>query len=257
LTTGSRDRTCRLWKILEESQLVFRGGGGLKASEDLVVMEGLVGTGKKREKDSGLSGGSIDVVAMINEDFFVSGSDSGAISLWSTTKKKPIFTKLKCHGLGTVVKVNGQESKVEGVPATTPFDDTTCSWITSLATVRYSDMFASGSGDGFIRLWKLSDTKKSFGLINCIPCEGFVNDLIFFEAPLLSYSSKAAAQKVGGSAVVKKIVDSSNEERRIKNIPLELYMAAAIGQEYRLGRWWRRKDVKNRIMILPLPKSTT
>lgn len=255
MTTGSRDRTCRLWKILEESQLVFRGGGGLKASEDLVVMEGLAGTGKKREKDSGLSGGSIDVVAMIDEDYFVSGSDSGAISLWSTTKKKPLFTKLKCHGLGTVVKVNGVETKVQAHSATTPFDDTTCSWITSLATVRYSDMFASGSGDGYIRLWKLSDTKKSFGLLNCIPCEGFVNDLIFFEAPALSYSNKAATQKIEGSAVVKRIVESSTEERRIKTIPVELYLAAAVGQEYRLGRWWRRKDVKNRIIVLGLSKS--
>ena len=32
---------------------------------------------KKRDKDHGLSGGSIDVVAMLDEEHFVSGSDSG------------------------------------------------------------------------------------------------------------------------------------------------------------------------------------
>ena len=58
---------------------MFRGGGGsVSLSEDLVVMdEALTTTGKKREKDNGLSGGTIDVIAMIDEEHFVSGSDSG------------------------------------------------------------------------------------------------------------------------------------------------------------------------------------
>ncbi|KAJ3275965.1 pre-rRNA processing protein, partial [Terramyces sp. JEL0728] len=79
ISGGSRDRTCRLWKIPEESQLVFRGGGGgIAVHEDLVVMQELLSqTGKKREKDNGLSGGTIDVVAMIDDEHFVSGSDSG------------------------------------------------------------------------------------------------------------------------------------------------------------------------------------
>lgn len=76
ITSGSRDRTVRLWKIPEESQLVFRGGGGgLLVSEDLVVLEGLAK--KKTDRDQGASGGSLDVVAMVDEDTFVSGSDSG------------------------------------------------------------------------------------------------------------------------------------------------------------------------------------
>lgn len=78
LTCGSRDRTCRMWKIVEESQLVFRGGGGgISITEDLVVLEELSRTGQKREKDNGLSGGSIDTVTMIDEEYFVCGSDSG------------------------------------------------------------------------------------------------------------------------------------------------------------------------------------
>jgi ribosomal RNA-processing protein 9 len=78
LTCGSRDRTCRLWKIVEESQLVFRGGGGgLTINEGLVVMQELGKTGQKREKDNGLSGGSIDAVAMIDDEYFVCGSDTG------------------------------------------------------------------------------------------------------------------------------------------------------------------------------------
>ena len=74
VTCGTRDRTVRLWKIPEESQLVFRGAGVLNATEDLVVMDGMR---KKTEKNHVESGGSIDVVCMIEEDLFISGSDAG------------------------------------------------------------------------------------------------------------------------------------------------------------------------------------
>lgn len=221
MTTGSRDRTCRLWKILEESQLVFRGGGGgLKITEDLVVMEELGDTAKKREKDDGLSGGTIDVVAMVDEDLFVSGSDSGSISLWNTTRKKPIFTKRGCHGVDALVRTNGVDGKTVAHVATSPSDDTVCGWIVALATVRYSDLFASGAGDGYIRIWKLSQTKKSFGLVNCIPVDGFINGIVFFR------------------------VGEAEEE--------EVVLGAAVGQEHRLGRWWRRKDVRNHLFVLSL-----
>jgi ribosomal RNA-processing protein 9 len=77
LTCGSRDRTVRLWKIPEESQLVFRGGGGLQVHQDLVVMQEWNQTEKKRMKDDGISGGSIDVCLLLEDGLFVSGTDSG------------------------------------------------------------------------------------------------------------------------------------------------------------------------------------
>ena len=102
ITTGYRDRTCRLWKIAQESQLVFRGGGGgISITEDLVVMEDLTKTEKKREKDNGLSGGSIEVVAMIDDEYFISGSDSGYFLLTLCdifmvySKEKTIIHKIK------------------------------------------------------------------------------------------------------------------------------------------------------------------
>lgn len=61
VTVGARDRTCRLWKIVEESQLVFRG----------VTKEAIADNGQIFKE------GSIDVVAMIDEENFLSGGDSG------------------------------------------------------------------------------------------------------------------------------------------------------------------------------------
>jgi len=60
LTSGA-DRSVRLWKIVEDSQLVFNGHAG-----------------------------NIDCVSMLNEESFLSGGEDGEVCLWSTTKKKPV-----------------------------------------------------------------------------------------------------------------------------------------------------------------------
>lgn len=69
VTVGARDRTARLWKIGDETQLVFRGRGGTG------------GESRKPKKDKNgaerYEEGSIDVVAMIDDEYFVTGSDNG------------------------------------------------------------------------------------------------------------------------------------------------------------------------------------
>lgn len=84
LSCGMRDKTVRIFKIVEESQLVFMSGGGHKYDSDAVVMEEMgnfmviIGqTEKKKVKDQGKSGGSIDSCCYIDQEYFLSGSDSG------------------------------------------------------------------------------------------------------------------------------------------------------------------------------------
>lgn len=71
ITVGARDRTARLWKIIDETQLVFRGGGGTG------------GESRKTRKDKNgidrYEEGSIDAVAMIDDEYFVTGSDNGYV----------------------------------------------------------------------------------------------------------------------------------------------------------------------------------
>ena len=254
-------------------------------TEDIVVLETMGETSKKRIKDSGESGGSIDRVVMLDEEYFVSGSDSGSLSLWSIHKKKAIFTKLKCHGPGASILLNGQEAKASMdtmTGSTDPSCDTVCSWITALAAIKYSDLFISGSADGYLRLWKLSHTKKSFTLVNCVPVDGFINDLVLFHAPSLSlYNSRdgtsneisggvggemvvvkdtaAAApeeEKESRSGVAQRILEKEKQaqlaKRRVDRMKPEVYVAAAVGMEHRLGRWWRMKGVKNSVHVLSL-----
>eukprot|EP00960_Hanusia_phi_P052611 761550-Hanusia_phi.AAC.11 len=159
-----RDRTMRLWKVMEESQLIFRGHTH-----------------------------SIDTVAMSNEEFFCGGSQDGGVSLWSVMKKKPTVIRRLAHGADEFGNPN---------------------WISSVAALNYSDLIASGSCDGLVRLWKCADQNSSLEEIAQLPVKGFVNSLCF------SSTGK--------------------------------FLVAGVGQEHRLGRWRRIGDAKNSIVVLPL-----
>lgn len=92
------------------------------------------------------------------------------------------------------------------------------SWVTSVAAVRNSDLVASaGSCDACIRLWKCENHFRSFKPHFTIPVNGFVNALAF-----------------------------SQDGR---------FLVAGTGQEHRLGRWWRLKNAKNVLYIIPLKKN--
>ena len=87
-------------------------------------------------------------------------------------------------------------------------------WITAVAALSNSDLVATGSSDGFIRLWKCAEKYlKLIPLFN-ISATGFVNDLRFTES---------------GS-----------------------HLIAALGQEHKLGRWWSCKEAKNRVIVIPI-----
>jgi ribosomal RNA-processing protein 9 len=98
VSVGARDTTVRYWKIVDETQLVFRGGGrskvrevlegGLKGDEsgdEDIDMEGL---GSKKSKGRGKEikyvEGSLECVAMVDESTFVSGGDSGSVVFFQT-----------------------------------------------------------------------------------------------------------------------------------------------------------------------------
>ncbi|KAL3204518.1 hypothetical protein MRX96_011522 [Rhipicephalus microplus] len=163
VTAGSRDNTLRVWKIPEESQLVYQSHNC-----------------------------SVDCAKMINEQHFVSGADDGSLSLWSALKKKPTSVHHQAHG------------SQDGAPR----------WITAVASLRCTDLIASGSWNGEVKLWSSGDECKKLKEVASIPVEGFVNALVF---------------------------NSSGD-----------VLVAAVGQEHRLGRWWKLKEARNCVIVLPL-----
>lgn len=91
------------------------------------------------------------------------------------------------------------------------------SWITAVASLHSTDLLASaGSCDSCIKIWQCGDGFRSLKCLFTIPMVGFVNALTF----------------------------SSDGKTLI----------AGIGQEHKLGRWWRLKNAKNALCIIPLER---
>ena len=158
ISVGARDRTARLWKVADETQLVFRGGGG-------AFRERKRGG---RDKAAEVKGhgpsvshaeGSMDRIALIDEEAFVTGSDNGSICLWNLHKKKPVFTIPVAHGLDPAPLAT--DSWAEADPAREAPCGPRPRWITALATVPHSDLVLSGSWDGYVRVWRVAADKRS------------------------------------------------------------------------------------------------
>jgi ribosomal RNA-processing protein 9 len=254
VSVGARDRTARLWKVVDETQLVFRGDSS-----------------KKEEYQTN----GLDCVATIPPAHFVTGSDSGALSLWSIYKKKPLYTIPLAHGLDPLPP--SDELSAEADPETAAhncrFLRRMPRWITALTTVPGTDIVLSGSWDGWIRAWRVSEDKKMIyplgpvgGASSISPStpslqlkqtltfdgvvssdamvidhseeqtrqesepllKGVVNDIVAFERR--RESSKLGSQPLQTSKSKNGTTSSEPEPRGI-------CILAALGKEHRLGRW--------------------
>ncbi|RYG64469.1 hypothetical protein EON64_13930 [archaeon] len=141
---------------------------------------------------------SADCTAYLTQERFVSGGQDGRLLLWSDSSRNPLAAASCAHGK----------------------EAATDRWVTSLATLRSSDVFASGSHDGFVRIWGVGESasaKASKGPactlqpLLALPAPGFVNGLVMRDNLVL----------------------------------------AAVGREHRLGRWWSLpySECKNRLVI--------
>ncbi|GAA6000077.1 hypothetical protein JCM10207_006040 [Rhodosporidiobolus poonsookiae] len=240
VTAGGRDKTVRYWKVSEESQLVFRGGGASRLRnvlEGAMEDEGIDEEEKKvrRKRAQAEKGpikfveGSVDCVAMVDDSTLLSGGDSGSICLWMTTKKKPVYTQQLAHG------INEHASETEGIIGTPR-------WITALSCLPYGDTFASGSWDGEIRLWKIDDRLRAFAALTTISAPGFVNSLQLI-APALRPTKETHLPPVNGRKGAQK--DDKPEK--------SLVVVAATSKEPRLGRWMRFKEAKDGALVAVIP----
>lgn len=242
VSVGARDRTARLWKVSEETQLVFRGGAVDKKQRHPGV-----------DKRSLLAEGTMDRIAMIDDDLFVTGSDNGSISLWSVAKKKPVYIEALAHGidprLDPLTASAEQDPSKSEIPAPTP------RWITALRTIPYSDIILSGSWDGQIKVWQLSEDKRKIEPLG-----------------VLGGQDKESSEEEDG--------DEEDEEQRglnaaYKKLPQRpidgiindiavfergdrgkdgLCVVAAVSSEHRLGRWKVQKGARNGGVIFEVPR---
>lgn len=161
LTVG-RDRTMHLWKVPEESQLIYRAPAS-----------------------------SLECCCFISNDEFLSGSDDGSIEQWSVLRKKPVHIVRNAHALQAPEKLeqSGNEGLLNGHIGTITAGNSIhspanlCvsahSWVGSVAVCRGSDLAASGAGNGSIRLWQIESDSKGIRPLFELPQVGFVNSLAF------------------------------------------------------------------------------
>jgi ribosomal RNA-processing protein 9 len=128
VTCGARDRSVRMWKIVEESQLVFNG----------------------------THFDSIDCISMLNEELFLTGSNDGTLAIWCINKKKPLSTIKNAHQKSSCSnELDNTKSNFNGVHILNGISNYKSSgWISSLCAYHNSDLIASGSDDGYIRVWQ-------------------------------------------------------------------------------------------------------
>lgn len=92
VSAGCRDRTCRVWNITEETHMVFRGGGTVKERDlrriEHAEADTVFDNGNKDFTRSYVEG-SLDTVAMIDEEHWISGSDNGYVFAFIT---RPLTT---------------------------------------------------------------------------------------------------------------------------------------------------------------------
>jgi ribosomal RNA-processing protein 9 len=259
VSVGARDRTGRLWKVVEETQLVFRGSGGEKKS-------------RKNDLALNMTEGSIDRVALIDEDMFVTGSDNGSLSLWATHRKKPIFTLPFVHGIDDPMKPEECSGELNPDPSLVPVPQPR--WITALATIPYSDVILSGSWDGHIRAWKVSEDKKRIEPLGVVGAGGFEDSQISSSQSLLFGSQSFAADHdsaIGMSnslspsprmktkhnediPTVRGVVNDISVFERGERGKDGVCILVALGKEHRLGRWMKHKNGKNGAVVFEVPR---
>lgn len=243
VSVGARDRTARYWKVPEESQLVFRGGG-----------EG----GKKQKLPAGMDPasaaheGSMDRVAMIDDETFVTGSDNGDIALWSIQRKKPLHVIPRAHGLEPLLKPT--EASADETPDPSIIPAPQPRGITALRTMAYSDIILSGSWDGYVRVWRLSVDKKKIESLGVLGQSEEESSQESLAAAAIRSGDKTAKEEGNNTPLVRGFINDIAMFERGERGKDGLCVVAVTGKEMRLGRWKYMKEGRCGLVIFEVPK---
>lgn len=150
LLTVARDRTMHLWKIPEESQLVFRAPAV-----------------------------SLESCCFIDDKEYLSGSDDGSLELWSVMRKKPTHIIKNAHPALTSSSPDGADEKLpkENGACKSEGFSSAHSWVSAVAARKNSDLAASGAANGVVRLWTIQPDSKGMKPLFDLALDGFINSL--------------------------------------------------------------------------------
>ncbi|AEO62737.1 rRNA processing protein RRP9 [Thermothielavioides terrestris NRRL 8126] len=244
VSVGARDRTARYWKVADQTHLIFRGGGEGGSSG---------GSSSKKHKlppgvdpASAAHQGSMDRVSMIDDDMFVTGSDNGDLALWSLQRKKPLHTVPRAHGIEPPLKPS--EASADEVPDPKIIPAPQPRGITALRTIPYSDVILTGSWDGCIRVWRLSEDKKKIEPVGVLGGSSSTSTM-----PNGTHVQVGQGQ-VQNRDIVRGIVNDIAMFERGDRGRDGLCVVAVTGKEMRHGRWKYMKEGRCGAVIFEVPK---
>jgi ribosomal RNA-processing protein 9 len=259
VSVGARDRTARLWKVVEETQLVFRGGGGDGSSKkrkkggSAPAADDGAEDGGGLDPDSLAHEGCMDRVAMIDDELFVTGSDNGAIALWSIQKKKPLFVLPRAHGIDPPLSPTEASAEANPDPKVVPAPQPR--WITALKTIPYSDVILSGSWDGCVKVWKLSKDKRKIESVCVLGVRSSSATEVDGDAETNGTTHDEQPHHSGSDGLlVKGVINDIAMFERGDRGKDGLCVVAAIGKEHRLGRWKVVDGGRNGAMVFEVPR---
>ncbi|KAF2265656.1 small nucleolar ribonucleoprotein-like protein complex subunit [Lojkania enalia] len=265
ISVGARDRTARLWKVVEESQLVFRGGGtakqksieklrksrfGGKVDDDAETMGQPNGVHEEEDPPIAYAEGSIDCVALLDAGLFVTGSDNGTLSLWSVNKKKPLFTIPLAHGRDPPLPPEAISANKDAVE-TGIRGPRLPRYITALTTVPFADLILTGSWDGWIRAWRIGPEKRTIEALGKVGRSTPTAEDVLIDD---SEQFLIHPNEINRDAIlIRGIINSLAVYERGDRGKDGLCVVAAVGKEHRLGRWMSA-NVQNGIVVFEVPR---
>ncbi|KAF4671127.1 pre-rRNA processing protein [Perkinsus olseni] len=200
--TGGADGTVRYWKVANDTHMLF----------NVHKKEGY---------------GSVDAVSLLDPEHILAGGQDGGLTLWATNSRRPVASVGGAHSARNPSRKDdaGDESddddddeddfnftKAATAHPTMASDgqaevdrEVAPPWISSLASIRCSDVGFSGSNDGLINVWRTSAASK--GKMNL--------DL-----------DRSIKLPIKGGWINQMAVGSTGR-----------VLVAAVGRNHRLGRW--------------------
>jgi ribosomal RNA-processing protein 9 len=159
--TGGDDRCLRFWKVDMATQTSYQ-------EHDL----------------------PIELVCMLDEATVVGAHRDGTLLLFDTMKRTPLWALPFAHGDSFAGDGTGLEKEAPRQPAVAGAPNAYLgNAITAMAALPYSDVVATGSCDGYVRLWRytgfatgrsaVAAAPRELSLLAKVPAHGFVNGLTF------------------------------------------------------------------------------
>ncbi|XP_054639580.1 U3 small nucleolar RNA-interacting protein 2 isoform X1 [Dunckerocampus dactyliophorus] len=215
LYSSSHDRSVKVWNVDENAYVETLFG-----HQDAIT--GLDSLSRERCVTAGGRDGSVRVWKIAEESQLVFHGHEGSIDCIQLINEEHMITGAD-DGSVCLWSVNKKKPLCTVKQAHGCHGDAGLEqphWVAAVAALQNSDVVASGvfgsSSNSKVQLWKCGQNYRGLQPLFDVPLVGFVNSLKF------SHSGH--------------------------------FLVAGVGQEHRLGRWWRLKEARNGVCIIPIKR---